>query len=121
MLLLGGRSPFSNETVVPLAAIEKSSTGYTVPFQNPLWDFPESGEITYGMAQLMCTYRGHRLIEHTGTIPGQASRIVRIPGSGVGIAIVANELDLGFHFVMVASYRIMDNMLGLEPINWEKR
>ncbi|KAJ9118534.1 hypothetical protein QFC22_003753 [Naganishia vaughanmartiniae] len=121
MLLLGGRSPQTNETVVPLAAIEKTSTAYTVAHQNHEWDFPESGKITYGMAQQMSMYRGHRLIEHTGTIPGQSSRVVRIPGSNIGIAVMANDYEFGFHFVMAASYRIIDHMLGMEPINWERR
>ncbi|KAJ9118536.1 hypothetical protein QFC22_003755 [Naganishia vaughanmartiniae] len=121
MLLLGGRSPHTNESVVPYSTIEKTTTAYSVPRESPDYDFPELGKITYGMAQRMSTYRGHRIIEHTGTIPGQTSRIMRVPGSGFGIAVMVNDHELGLHFVNVLTWRIMDHMLRLKPIDWERR
>jgi hypothetical protein len=120
MLLLGGRSPHSNETVVPYGVMEKASVGYSIPLKIPDYDFPELGGITYGLAQRLFTY-GHRLIEHTGTIPGQTSRILRFPGSGFGIAVIVNDHELGFQFVNILTWRIVEYMLALKPIDWERR
>lgn len=102
------------------------STGHSIPQENPLFDFPELGKLTYGMGQQMNTYRGHRIIEHIGTIPGQVSRVLRVPDLGVGLVIMTNEHGgvhdrLGFLFAMTASWRVLDHLLGLQPIDWERR
>lgn len=97
------------------------STSHSIPVENPLFDFPELGKITYGMGQQMNTYRGHRVVGHIGTIPGQASRILRVPDLGIGLVVMVNDHELGFLFTMIAGWRILDHMLGFEPINWERR
>ncbi|KAJ9096125.1 hypothetical protein QFC20_006500 [Naganishia adeliensis] len=121
VLLLRGRSPHTNETIIPESVIEMTSTPHSIPVENPLFDFPELGKITYGLGQQMNTYRGHRVIEHVGTMPGQVSRILRLPDLGIGVVVMVNDHELGFLFAMIASWGIMDHMLGLKPINWERR
>lgn len=115
VLLLRGRSPPTNETIIPESVIEMASTSHSIPVENPLFDFPELGKITYGLGQQMNTYRGLRVIEHFGTMPGQVSRILRLPDLGIGVVVMVNDHELGFLFAMIASWRIMDHMLGLKP------
>jgi hypothetical protein len=98
-----------------------TATSHSVPGKNPLFDFPELGVMTYGMGQQINTYRGHRIIEHTGTIPGQVSRILRLPDLGVGVVLMVNDHEFGFQFVMAAGWKILDQLLRMEPIDWERR
>lgn len=98
-----------------------TSTSHSIPAENPLFQFPELGKITYGLGEQMSTYRGHRVVEHIGTIPGQASRILRVPDLGIGVVVLVNDHELGFLFTMVAGWRALDHLLGVKPIDWERR
>lgn len=74
--------------------------------------------MTYGAGQAMYTYRGHYIIEHGGTLPGQKSQVIRVPGSGIGVAVMVNDHEFGTGFYQVVRRRILDQLLGLEPIDW---
>jgi hypothetical protein len=57
---------------------------------------------------------------HTGGVPGQTSLILRLPNDGLGVAILTND-DNGPDFFMTSAYRIIDDVLGLHKIDWDKR
>jgi hypothetical protein len=98
-----------------------TSQSHSIPAETPLDQFPELGKITYGLGQQMSTYRGHRVVEHLGTIPGHVSWIIRVPELGVGLAVLVNDHELGMLFSRVVSWRILDHMIGAKPIDWERR
>lgn len=66
----------------------------------------------------MYTYRGHYVIEHGGADPGQMSQVARIPGAGIGIAVMVNDHEFGTAFHQVVQRRIIDHLLSLDPIDW---
>jgi hypothetical protein len=121
MLLLEGRSPRTNETIVPSSVIQATRTPYTI--------FPETGTPqrpyidakTYGLGQLIYDYRHHELIEHWGAVPGQMSRILRVPGKGLGLVVMANDNEFGVTFIKVVQHMLLDHLLGLAPLDWKKR
>lgn len=65
-LLLDGRHPETNETIIPKAAIDHITTGFTIqPARAPYPDFSAG---MYGHGQMMHTYQGHQV----RLIPGQS-------------------------------------------------
>lgn len=123
VLLLQGRDPSTNQTVIPPFILEAAATPWTIPYQSPTFSPTDDliGPKTYGLGQAMYTYRGHYVIEHGGAVPGQMSQVMRLPGSGLGIAVMVNDNEFGTGFYQVVQRRIVDRLLGLEPIDWAAR
>lgn len=110
----------TNETVIPPEVLAAVATPYTHPYAPP--SFTHDADIispsTYGAGQIMYSYRGHYIIEHGGAVPGQMSQVMRIPGAGIGLAIMVNDNEFGTEFYQVVQRRILDHIFGLEPIDW---
>lgn len=83
--------------------------------------FPELGIESYGLAQWVYTYRGHTIHGHSGDLPGQESIHTRLPDDGIGLMIAVNDAYLGRLILSTVQYMILDEMLGLEEIDWEER
>jgi hypothetical protein len=45
------------------------------------------------------------------------SQVMRMPGAGVGIAIMVNDNEFGTDFYKVVQKRIVDHIFGLEPVD----
>ncbi|KAG5650787.1 hypothetical protein H0H81_011070 [Sphagnurus paluster] len=118
-LLLNGQKPDSNQSVIPAEVIQKVSAGVSVA--DPTAPFPELSVSVYGAGSIRGTYRGHEMIWHSGGVPGFLSYISRLPFDGLGIAIISNDYDLGSLLGPIINYRLMDQALGLEKINWDAR
>ncbi|KAJ7032461.1 beta-lactamase/transpeptidase-like protein [Mycena alexandri] len=118
MLLTGGKSP-SNETVIPAAVINKVATGVSV--FTPVAAYPELSPVVYGGGQLRGTYRGVEMIEHGGSTIGFKSQVTRFPSKDLAIAVLTNEEDWGNMIMEAVKYRIVDEALQLEPVDWTAR
>ncbi len=61
-------------------------------------------------------YRGHKLLMHTGGLPGYVSRVMMAPDAALGIAVLTNQ-ESGEAFDSIA-FRILDHYLGVQPFDW---
>ncbi len=61
-------------------------------------------------------YRSHKLVTHTGGLPGYVSRIAMLPELKAGVAVFTNQ-ESGAAFNAIA-YRVLDDFLGVEPNDW---
>ena len=61
-------------------------------------------------------YRGHKLVSHTGGLPGYVSRVAMVPDVNVGVAVLTNQ-ESGAAFESIALY-ILDHYLGAPPFDW---
>jgi hypothetical protein len=60
------------------------------------------------------------MFSHIGDVPGHMTHIARLPALGIGIFLGFN--DDGGHLVHTSiMYRLLDDLLGLETIDWEER
>ncbi|KAJ7912362.1 beta-lactamase/transpeptidase-like protein [Mycena leptocephala] len=136
MLILNGQHPTTNATIIPSSVIEMVATGVTVSDGNA--DAPELSPLVYGGGQMQSSYRGHVMIEHGGDVPGWFtprsqeplhsfdresgfhSQITRFPADGVGIAVLTNDDD-GALMKEVIKFRIIDEIFGLDPADWDSR
>lgn len=80
--------------------------------------FPDSMQLSYGLAWFVQDYHGHQLILHPGDIDGMAALVVLIPEIHTGYFLVVNSTSLGRQ---VLGYQIADKLLNLPDGNWNAR
>jgi CubicO group peptidase (beta-lactamase class C family) len=73
----------------------------------------------YGLGFGLRDYRGHKLVTHTGGLPGYVSKVAMIPDAGVGIAILTNQESTAA-FDAIANH-ILDAYLGAASVDWIAR
>jgi CubicO group peptidase (beta-lactamase class C family) len=78
--------------------------------------FPESTRHAYGLGWLIGRYRDHRLLEHGGGIDGFVTECMLLPDQGSGVAVMTNTSSSVM--APVVAYRVLDELLGLEPFDW---
>ena len=81
---------------------------YTL-FGQPDW-------LEYGFGWFLRRYRGHRVIFHTGRLPGAASHVAVLPDLGFGIAAMTN-LTLAC-LAETVTLTVLDRMLGGPETDW---
>ncbi len=94
---------------------------------NPVTPLP-IGRVPEGMEPLQAQFagyalgfgvrdhRGHKMVTHTGGLPGYVSRVTMIPRLKLGIAVLTNQ-EMGEAFESITA-RILDHYLGAEPRDW---
>jgi hypothetical protein len=112
-------NPTTGDPVIPSTIIDATITPRMA--SRPNATDPETTLPHYGLAQSMYDYRGHRVIEHGGDVPGQKSQIIRLPDKMIGVAIMVNDEQLGGLYHEVAKWRIIDHLLGLTPVDFKTR
>lgn len=80
---------------------------------------PEFTGMQYGMGLFLSSYRGHRHVYHGGNIDGFTSFISYLPEDGVGVVMLSNLG--GSQLRDIIPYRIYDQLLGMEQIDWSGR
>jgi hypothetical protein len=78
--------------------------------------FPASTRHAYGLGWMIGRYRDHRLAEHGGDIDGFQTECMLLPDDGIGVAVMANTSSSVM--TPVLAYRVLDELLGLEPLDW---
>jgi CubicO group peptidase (beta-lactamase class C family) len=78
--------------------------------------FPLSTRHAYGLGWLIGQYRGRRLAEHGGGIDGFQTECMLLPDDGIGVAVMTNTSSSAM--APVVAYRVLDELLGLEPFDW---
>jgi CubicO group peptidase (beta-lactamase class C family) len=61
-------------------------------------------------------YRGHKVLMHTGGLPGFLSRVAMVPALNVGVAVLTNQ-ESGAAFDSIA-FRILDHYLAAPAFDW---
>jgi CubicO group peptidase (beta-lactamase class C family) len=80
---------------------------------------PELGYRNYGMGLFVTTYRGHKYVQHGGNLDGFSLLIAFLPDDHIGSVILLNMEGSSLREVL--AYNIMDRMLGLAQVDWNKR
>jgi CubicO group peptidase (beta-lactamase class C family) len=62
-------------------------------------------------------YRGHKMLTHTGGLPGYVSKVMMIPELELGIAVLTNQ-ESGHAFESIV-YRVADHYLGAPATDWQ--
>lgn len=70
----------------------------------------------YALGFAVRDYRGHKVVTHTGGLPGYVSRVFLIPALSLGITVLTNQ-ESGAAFDALV-YQIADSYLGAPPVDW---
>ena len=65
----------------------------------------------YGLGLGIRDYRGHKMLTHTGGLPGYLSRVAMLPDLKIGVVVLTNQ-ESGSAF-NVLTHRILDHLLGV--------
>jgi CubicO group peptidase (beta-lactamase class C family) len=61
-------------------------------------------------------YRGHRILTHTGGLPGYLSRVTMVPDLKLGVVVLTN-MESGEAFNSVVN-GVLDHYMGAQPFDW---
>lgn len=81
--------------------------------------FAEDTRFGYGLGWMIGQYRGHRIVEHGGGIDGFLTECMLLPQDGVGVVVLTNSTSSSMGPVI--AYRLLDELLDLDPIDWSTR
>jgi hypothetical protein len=87
-----------------------------------LTPFPQNTSHTEEMFQVS-KYTAERfwVVRPSYTLIGFNSEIIRLPWDNFGLAVLDNDYELGRIIAKVIQYRLLDEVLGLDPIDWVAR
>jgi CubicO group peptidase (beta-lactamase class C family) len=111
--LADGTQLFSAATARQLSSIVTPIPIGTAPPELPALQMSFHG---YGLGLDLRDYRGHRLVTHTGGLPGYVSRVAMIPDAGIGVAVLTNQ-ESGAAFDSIA-FHVLDHYLGATAFDW---
>ncbi len=86
----------------------------------PAPDQPEVQHPYYALGWIHESYRGHPLIFHDGAIDGYIVHLGFLPETGQGLILLMNR-DVATAALTALAYSVYDRLLGLEPLDWERR
>lgn len=80
---------------------------------------PEFGDGTYCLGWNSQSYRGHRMLHHSGLNDGLTSVILLFPDDHVGVSVLTNSDDAIQR--LVPALTAADLLLNLDPLPWNER
>jgi CubicO group peptidase (beta-lactamase class C family) len=113
-----GSGTVAGKTIVSPAVMHEIQRSQTTSlgFSN----HPEVGEQTYGLGLYVQKYRGHAMVAHSGGMEGVGAHFAALPDDHIGV-VVLNNLSFGDSMApIVLTNTIVDRLLGLAPIDWQK-
>jgi CubicO group peptidase (beta-lactamase class C family) len=118
VLLSGGKLADGTRLFSAETARQLTSLVTPIPSGDPPPEMPAlaTNFTGYGLGLGIRDYRGHKVLTHTGGLPGYVSRVVMIPDAGIGVAVLTNQ-ESGGAFDSIA-FHIVDHYLGAPAFDW---
>jgi CubicO group peptidase (beta-lactamase class C family) len=110
---LGG-GQLDGTAVMSPGTVARQHTPHMLVPEDPT--FPASTRHAYGLGWMIGRYRGHRIADHGGGIDGFQTECMLLPDDGIGVAVLTNTSSAAM--APVVAYRVLDELLGLEPLDW---
>lgn len=82
-------------------------------------EYDDLGPKGYGMGFYISTYRGHKLVEHSGDTEGFAAELAFLPEQRSGVVILTNLNNSPLRNIV--AYNVLDRLLGLAQASWSLR
>jgi dihydroorotase/N-acyl-D-amino-acid deacylase len=82
--------------------------------------FAEMGPSSYGLGFFLTSYRGHKLVWHSGSLDGFSLLLSFLPREKMGVLVLTN-LSGNRPVPVCVTRNVLDRLLGLEPVDWVAR
>ncbi len=111
--LADGSRLFSEAT-----ARELSTLVTPMPVGDPPTELPDlrTDFRGYALGFNVLQYRGHKLVTHTGGLPGYVSRVAMIPDLELGIAVLTNQESTAAYNAI--AWHVLDHYLEAPAVDW---
>ena len=118
--LAAGRIPQSGDKRLFSERVSKemwsAQTPLGVPDPPPGLEALRGNFSAYGLGWGLNEFRGHKVVSHTGGLPGFVSLVMMIPDIQLGIVVLTNQ-EAGGAFSAIG-HRIADRYLGAPDTDW---
>jgi CubicO group peptidase (beta-lactamase class C family) len=116
--LAGGRLPDGSRLFSAATARELTTIVTPIPIADPPPELAplKSNFRGYALGFDIRDYRGHKVVTHTGGLPGYVSRVAMVPDANVGVAVLTNQ-ESTQAFDAIALW-ILDHYLDAPPFDW---
>ena len=111
-----GMGEFAGERLLPAALVEQLHAPLAHVAKS---EFSEFGQAHYGLGFQSNTYRGDRIISHSGGWTGWGSLMTLVPDASIGVAVLTNRSPS--EIPPIVSWYIIDRLRGREPVDWLAR
>lgn len=109
-----GQGQVDGAAIMSPAAVARQHTPHMLVPEDRT--FPASTRHAYGLGWMIGRYREHRLVQHGGGIDGFQTECMLLPDDGIGVIVLTNTSSSVM--APVVAYRVLDELLGLEPHDW---
>ena len=116
--LSGGLLADGSRLFSPATARQLTRLVTPMPFDDPPSELPplKVNFNGYALGIGVRDYRGHKMLLHTGGLPGYVSRVAMIPDVGLGVAVLTNQESTGA-FDAIA-FHVIDGYLDAPAFDW---
>lgn len=111
---------FDGREIIPAAQAKEMQTPQMVmPTPTVSAGGTDLGHEQYGMAFMIGSYRGHKMVHHGGNIDGFSAEVNFLPNDSLAVVVLTN---MNGTFVRdFLPFVVYDRLLGQDPINWSSR
>ncbi len=85
----------------------------------PMGKHPEFANWCYGMGWFIGSYKGHRMVQHGGSIDGFMAEVVLLPDDNAAVAVFTNKGGTLVPYII--AFSACDYLLGLPASDWNGR
>jgi CubicO group peptidase (beta-lactamase class C family) len=111
-----GKGEFEGERLLPATLIDAL---HAPRVYNTSPGYPEFGEAHYGLGFQSFSYRGDRLVSHSGGAVGWGTLMTLVPEFGIGVAVLTNRS--ASQVPQTLTWYIIDRLRGRAPVDWRER
>ena len=111
-----GKGEFDGERLLPAALIDAL---HAPRVYNTTPGYAEFGEAHYGLGFQCISYRGDRLVQHSGGWTGWGTLMTLVPDFGIGVAVLTNRSPS--EVPPTLTWHIIDRLRGRDPVDWRER
>jgi CubicO group peptidase (beta-lactamase class C family) len=113
-----GEGTLDGKRIVSARELGETHTPQIVLIQPPIQRmlFPDTVQMSYGLAWVISDYHGLRVLGHGGAIDGFRTQITFLPEKKLGIAVVSNLQQTPMN--MALTNVLLDLLLDLPKRNW---
>jgi CubicO group peptidase (beta-lactamase class C family) len=107
-----GKKVFSESTVRSLQTPSMVNTTQSIQYD-------ENFYVMYGLGWAVTSYRGHVRVDHGGNIDGFSASTCFMPRDSIGVVVLTNMN--GTALTSIVRNNVLDRMLGIPEVDWNKR
>lgn len=111
----GGR--LNGKQVISTANVLDMQSPHMVTPAAVIW--PELSHVNYGMGFFINSYRGNKMVYHSGNLDGFSLLLSMLPSKKAGVIVLTNLSSNPVTSIL--TYNVYDRLLGLDEVPWNTR